>query len=70
MYISAILSIGTLLASFVQAVPAPVLTERQLGPVGSNGRPSNYTVYSFEQLIDHFPSSTRYSTHTNATFSQ
>lgn len=47
-----------------------LLTSRQVGPVGDNGRPTNYTVYSFDQLIDHFPNSSRYEPHTNATFSQ
>lgn len=59
--------------SIALATAAPtwdVLERRQLGPSGSNGRPSNYTVYSFDQLIDHFPDSPRYEPHTNATFSQ
>ena len=62
--------VSTFLFGLGQAVPTPGLIERQLGPTGSDGRPTNYTVYSFEQLIDHFPNSSRYSTHTNATFSQ
>jgi len=46
------------------------LAARQVGPVGSNGRPTSYTVNSFDQLIDHFPNSTRYAPHTTQTFSQ
>lgn len=42
----------------------------QVGPDGPNGRPTNYTVYSFDQPIDHFPDSSRYEPHTNATFPQ
>lgn len=33
-------------------------------------RPTTYTAYTFEQHIDHFPSSPRYAPHTNATFQQ
>ena len=70
MYLPGILGIGCLLAGFGKAIPTPELHARQLGPLGSNGRPTNYTVYSFEQLIDHFPNSSRYPNNTNATFSQ
>lgn len=65
--------LALLTASASSAFAAPTidsLIARQVGPSGSNGRPTNYTVYSFDQLIDHFPSSTRYAPHTNQTFSQ
>lgn len=48
----------------------PEVARRQLGPNGSDGRPDNYTIYPFDQLIDHFPDSPRYEPHTNATFQQ
>lgn len=36
-----------------------------------NGRPTSYTAYGFDQLIDHFPDSDRYLPHTgNDTFNQ
>ncbi|KAL9069355.1 MAG: hypothetical protein Q9157_006194 [Trypethelium eluteriae] len=50
------------------ASPAPKpasetnLARRQSGP--------NYPVYTFDQLIDHFPDSDRYTPHTNDTFKQ
>ena len=57
--------------ALVNAAPTlELLTSRQVGPAGDNGRPTNYTVYSFDQLIDHFPTSSRYEPHTNATFPQ
>ena len=57
--------------SLSEAAPRPeALERRQVGALGSNGRPTNYTVYAFDQLIDHFPNSSRYDPHTNATFSQ
>lgn len=62
------------LAALAGAGPARgLLASRQVGPdgpAGPNGRPSNYTVYSFDQLIDHFPDKSQYEPHTNATFSQ
>ncbi|EXJ65267.1 hypothetical protein A1O7_01608 [Cladophialophora yegresii CBS 114405] len=42
----------------------------QVGSLGRNGRPTNYTVYTFDQPIDHFQTSPRYAPHTNATFKQ
>lgn len=42
----------------------------QVGPLGSNGRPTNYTAYTIDQLIDHFQDSPRYAPNTNATFTQ
>lgn len=42
----------------------------QVGPLGDNGRPTNYTAYTFDQLIDHFQDSPRYAPNTNATFTQ
>lgn len=46
------------------------LATAQVGPLGSNGRPTNYTAYTFDQLIDHFQNSSRYAPNTNATFTQ
>lgn len=63
--------LATIAAASVAVVgAAPTLESRQFGPTGDDGRPTNYTVYSFNQLIDHFPNSSRYEPHTNATFSQ
>ncbi|KAL6244769.1 hypothetical protein RBB50_008297 [Rhinocladiella similis] len=45
-------------------------TAAQIGPLGENGRPTNYTAYNFTQLIDHFPHSARYKPNTNGTFTQ
>ncbi|EXJ78531.1 hypothetical protein A1O1_08932 [Capronia coronata CBS 617.96] len=42
----------------------------QVGPLDDNGRPTNYTAYYFDQLIDHFQDSPRYAPNTNATFTQ
>lgn len=58
------------LQSVSAAYISEAFTRRQLGPDGSNGRPSNYTIYAFDQPIDHFPDSPRYEPHTNATFQQ
>lgn len=65
------------LASFVatsialaSAAPWQSLESRQVGPAGDDGRPTNYTVYSFDQVLDHFPDSPRYEPHSNVTFSQ
>lgn len=46
------------------------LAAAQVGSLGENGRPTNYTTYTFNQLIDHCPESARYTPNTNATFSQ
>lgn len=63
--------LATIAAASIAVVgAAPTLESRQVGPTGDDGRPTNYTVYSFNQLIDHFPNSSRYEPHTNATFSQ
>ncbi|KIW15908.1 hypothetical protein PV08_05958 [Exophiala spinifera] len=45
-------------------------TAAQVGPLGENGRPTNYTAYNFTQLIDHFPHSARYKPNDNGTFTQ
>lgn len=42
----------------------------QVGSLDENGRPTNYTAYYFDQLIDHFQDSPRYAPNTNATFTQ
>jgi hypothetical protein len=42
----------------------------QVGPLDDNGRPTNYTAYTFDQLIDHFQDSPRYAPNTNETFTQ
>lgn len=67
-----LLSALTSLFVLTSAIPRPnLLKSRQLGPIGDNGRPTSYTAYYFDQLIDHFPQSDRYEPHTgNATFSQ
>lgn len=71
MRIAAIFAITTILSSLSEAAPARnLLDTRQVGSLDDNGRPTNYTVYSFDQLIDHFPNVSRYEPHTNATFSQ
>lgn len=64
---------GFLAASIALVSAAPTgesFERRQLGADGSNGRPTNYTIYSFDQVLDHFPDSSRYEPHSNATFSQ
>ena len=42
----------------------------QVGSLGKDGRPTNYTTYYFDQLIDHFPHSARYAPSTPGTFQQ
>lgn len=67
---SAVYVIASLL-SFASALPKSELVSRQAFSNGSSAtRPETYTKHSFDQLIDHFPDSTRYPTHTSATFSQ
>ena len=64
-------ALAALTVTVARAAPTlETLASRQVGPAGDDGRPTNYTVYSFDQLIDHFPNSSRYEPHTNATFSQ
>lgn len=62
--------IATCIAVATAAPSWPDVARRQLGPNGSNGRPDNYTIYAFDQLIDHFPDNPQYAPHTNATFQQ
>jgi hypothetical protein len=45
-------------------------TAQATGKLGKNGRPSNYTTHTFNQLIDHFPTSSRYAPNVNGTFTQ
>ena len=61
------LSLKPLLLGFVTSINLAVA---QVGPLGDNGRPMNYTAYYFDQLIDHFQDSSRYAPNTNATFKQ
>jgi hypothetical protein len=59
--------LGALLLAFFASAG---FTAAQVGPLGKNGRPTNYTAYYFEQLIDHFPTSSRYAPNDNGTFQQ
>lgn len=62
---------ASLYVSLSSAAPTPEeVAKRQVGSLGSNGRPTDYTVYSFDQVLDHFPNSSRYEPHVNTTFSQ
>lgn len=71
MRFQAALIASTVLSSLCEAAPARTrLGKRQVGPLDDSGRPTNYTVYSFDQLIDHFPDSSQYEPHTNDTFPQ
>ncbi|KAI1872410.1 uncharacterized protein JN550_004129 [Neoarthrinium moseri] len=49
---------------------APHVPHINARDVGANGRPTSYPVNYFDQQIDHFPNSDRYSPHTNDTFKQ
>jgi hypothetical protein len=60
-------SYSALLLSLIASLD---LAQAQVGPLGKNGRPTNYTNYYFDQLIDHFQDSPRYVPHTNDTFKQ
>ncbi|KIV95276.1 hypothetical protein PV10_02949 [Exophiala mesophila] len=57
----AVLLVGAVLAGLASA---------QVGALDDNGRPTNYTAYEFDQLIDHFQNSSRYAPNTNGTFKQ
>lgn len=60
----------TLKGLLVATVASLGLTTAQVGPLGKNGRPTNYTAYYIDQPIDHFPTSSRYAPNVNATFKQ
>lgn len=58
-------------ATFSIAVAALTgLATAQVGPLGDDGRPTDYTAYNFTQLIDHFQNSSRYAPNDNGTFVQ
>lgn len=60
------------LSKFVLIAAAALasLASAQVGALDDDGRPTNYTAYEFDQLIDHFQNSSRYAPNTNETFTQ
>ncbi|KIW82846.1 hypothetical protein Z517_02089 [Fonsecaea pedrosoi CBS 271.37] len=60
-------SLITILAALLATIG---LVAAQVGPLDEDGRPTTYTAYTFDQLIDHFQTSPRYAPNTNATFKQ
>lgn len=55
---------------FAAAAGLITISQAQVGPLGDNGRPTNYTAYTFDQLVDHFQDNPKYAPNTNATFTQ
>lgn len=68
---SSALACAELAAAAFAGAPAAAAVGSNLNSKRSTpARPDNYTAYYFDQKIDHFPNSTRYKHHTNATFKQ